>query len=802
MVRLGAMDSDSLASATREILENFCTIGKHPPRSATRLFKMGRFDECLFNGIRSKVQILVTDAAAAEILASNILRGRRLGSERQPLLGSVLLIGRDAAHAATRLLKRPWAVIDRVRDVVVKTITSSESIAQKIFHSNVYSDMLQKEIAVDANLPQVASLSAAKHRFASFSKPLGRIVLHIQAVFRVLHSIMFLRNTPVWCKDWLNSMNGESLLLLGLAADAADSLLEFVRALDMECFDPAGLNGQVQDFLSNVDVLFGSPAQAFEVSGYARHCWTSLRENPVFVLHGGRQKQIVVDDACREAAMQVMRPWVRHVFAACQAEFPDYHIFASMEVLNVAVRDEEPRHGRDSQEQSKCIARLSKILDVCPHKAAAELQTLFPVARGLQRRNNCGNRAAWALALQRTQKTAASRARYPILALSKLLVAHACWTTSTSGVEQNFSKSERCSGNKRFGPKASNAEARSLIVLGFKEDGSATAKHVAQLARRIYSVSKKLGKYSRSRLKDCRLDKGLRRPGARNGNTEQAFIRKRRAEVREVARPFRRAFSEQMAESEAVPVSEKGQKELQMQANAASQKQLEAYRDGYLDDDGQGLEDLARKSARNEATLDRQRSCKRALIQSNLSSVRCKVEWKWQQLRHGEIWFGPGVTLPENAPQLRQTEDIRRASIFFVDDSGNVPAKVYFAAAACGGDICSATILHGQGGLCTRYSAEFFQALAAQHKGVYVTSAFKRDHASLTALLRWGVQQNWFAAVSQDAVKKQSWCLVAEQDAETAFLKRKSQHCLTKKMFIDLLLGRCVRRIERVQGLR
>ena len=135
-------------------------------------------------------------------------------------------------------------------------------------------------------------------------------------------------------------------------------------------------------------------------------------------------------------------------------------------------------------------------------------------------------------------------------------------------------------------------------------------------------------------------------------------------------------------------------------------------------------------------------------------------------------------------------------------DSGDIPAKVYFCATACGGEICSATILQGKGGLSTKYSAESFKLLASQHRTAYVTRAFKEQHASLTVLMRWGAQQKWWAAVAQGNVQRQSLCLVAEEgDAESNLLKRKSKYCLTKKMYMDLLLRRCVRAVSRVQAV-
>jgi len=59
--------------------------------------------------IRNKTMVLVTDGAAPELLASALVSGRRpfaRSSACEEYLHGVKVIGRDAPHATTRLLKR------------------------------------------------------------------------------------------------------------------------------------------------------------------------------------------------------------------------------------------------------------------------------------------------------------------------------------------------------------------------------------------------------------------------------------------------------------------------------------------------------------------------------------------------------------------------------------------------------------------------------------------------------------------------------------------------------------------------
>ena len=63
----------------------------------------GSVDEALLSHVRSHVHIMVTDAASAELLASDILRSRRRSDQaelqRDVFFPNIVLLGRDASHA-------------------------------------------------------------------------------------------------------------------------------------------------------------------------------------------------------------------------------------------------------------------------------------------------------------------------------------------------------------------------------------------------------------------------------------------------------------------------------------------------------------------------------------------------------------------------------------------------------------------------------------------------------------------------------------------------------------------------------
>ena len=514
--------SKDIANATLVALQKFCT-------------QTGFLDKGLQRHIQQHTRILTTDAASSELLASAMLRGRR-GLERPlcPHFKNVVLIGRDNAHASMRLLKRPWYVIEEIQELISKTVTSSEAPCQKLFHSDTYSLWFGEMTAAEKNSPKVSSLSAAKHRFASFQRPLSRVILHLRSFIGVLHKIVALKSETdcKWASKWMSYIDGRRLLLLALAADAADTLVELTRFFDSESTDPAVQNREVALFVQKVEYQFGA-GNVFNITGYAKHCWEALTGvSPLYVLNNGQQRKLKVGAADKAWAVEAMKPWVALCKEGCQAEFPDFHLFMSMRVLDLHAG------GCPAEEKVRCLRRLAKGLGLDEHQLLAEYELLQPVAMAFHRtHNDRSTREAWKEAYVRTQNTSALRNKYSVNELRGLLQAHASWTMSTSGIEQNFSKAERTQGARRFGPKCESTEFRSMVVLAFEESSSVKLDDVLCQARKLYArhVSRHLGSYKRKRL-----DRGIKRqrPAGTSQKTEVAWIARRRQSLAEAVKTF------------------------------------------------------------------------------------------------------------------------------------------------------------------------------------------------------------------------------------------------------------------------
>ena len=188
--------AESIAAATAEIMKNFCQPMRQPPRDS----KAGEqaVDHDLLRKIQDRVTIVVTDAAAAELLAGELERGRRsfANENGQSNLLHVKLIGRDVAHASTRLLKRPFQVIGALKSIMTEWIHGSDSFAQKVHHSHILSQWWAKAVQCqeDSDLGcQGISLTAAKHRFSSYFLPLSRVTRNLQAVFNVCGRVQAMR---------------------------------------------------------------------------------------------------------------------------------------------------------------------------------------------------------------------------------------------------------------------------------------------------------------------------------------------------------------------------------------------------------------------------------------------------------------------------------------------------------------------------------------------------------------------------------------------------------------------------------
>ena len=199
--------------------------------------------------------------------------------------------------------------------------------------------------------------------------------MHLASFFKVLHRIAAVRTDASWARPWLQAITPSKLLLLALAADAADSLLELTRFLDTEKVDPAQLNEQIGAFIKSIQVQF-LQGRAWTIEGYAKHTLQILASCNLFSFAGGMCKQLRLTDGLQQRVLFQFQPWVTLCEEACRAEFPHFDIFNSMLVFNLTgecLRE-------TTQECQQCLRRLALALDVDAAALKHQWETLLPVA--------------------------------------------------------------------------------------------------------------------------------------------------------------------------------------------------------------------------------------------------------------------------------------------------------------------------------------------------------------------------------------------------------------------------------------
>lgn len=142
--------------ATREVLRRFSTKYSDPPR-----YYAGpnpEFNQKLFDNLRTKVEIVLTDAAPNELLASNVTRGTRNPNIEEPgaevLLPSLKLVARDHAHAFRRVIQRPFKASDHLSQLMQQCVLGVHSPVRVIDGSFIFRQWFEDEVAklVDGNV--------------------------------------------------------------------------------------------------------------------------------------------------------------------------------------------------------------------------------------------------------------------------------------------------------------------------------------------------------------------------------------------------------------------------------------------------------------------------------------------------------------------------------------------------------------------------------------------------------------------------------------------------------------------------
>lgn len=181
MLRDFGVNSDSIQAATLQGIRIFCTRRYHV-NSLGCLSKVSDFfDQELYDHILNVIEIFTSDAAGDEVRTASLLKGTTESTVPMDVLRNLKAAVRDRSHAATRLTKKPWMMPGRLHEVFSGYVSGRGSICRLIQNSHDNRRIFQKRLQLSKRCPISAvrwrNLSAAKHRFCSTQKPLGRLIL-------------------------------------------------------------------------------------------------------------------------------------------------------------------------------------------------------------------------------------------------------------------------------------------------------------------------------------------------------------------------------------------------------------------------------------------------------------------------------------------------------------------------------------------------------------------------------------------------------------------------------------------------
>eukprot|EP00435_Cladocopium_sp_Y103_P048565 s89_g14.t1 len=727
--------ADSIAEATQKSISDFCTPLLCRPRQFKPVSGADELDKSLLEVLLGKTEILITDAAAPELLASRILTGKRKAASASELamaLGEpfkrVKVIGRDAAHASTRLIKRPFQAHEELERLLAEFVTGKDSFAQKIQHSPLYMQWWQAAKQGDESFTDGGkNLSAAKHRFSSYFNPLSKISKNLHEMVQVCHKIATVRgdSSAAWASRLLQNFSGKKAVLLALVADAACTCQDLTRSLDQEGTDICQLNLQVQIFVASLRTLFGAK-QVLRLPTYTKHVLDELRRTPIAILHG----------CAREVTISDRDEWAAASEIVVATEFPSWDIVASFDAFAL---DGAAAKIRDRPEAEKCLDKLAHVFGVNQQKLHEQFTAFLPTASALQKQAGLDNRTAWSQALNRVQERKSMRNRRPHAELRKAAVicAFLAWTNSSSGVEQLFSQLQRSPAEQASAK--TDTDRRLATVMGTYSETDAT--EIVSRARVLYSellVSGKARKPSgRSRLHKCQEMK-QRRP------SEKQWVRDRRSAVLSAASDRRNTVPNLPAIEDLPPGL---QKEVAKQKDHACKRKAEAYLDGLLlpaEADGNVLAEAAKKlktDAANDTT--RRRNFQRVTTEVKLKTKKQSPAWAVKNLECPVYFAGCGAREKSQwskklrdlgittVTQARTVFDLKQARMLIIPDSSKVARKYRVYSALMGATLLSGSILEEKKGLKLSHVSGFQKPVS-----VFCTDKFKQEQPGLVLLVR------------------------------------------------------------------
>ena len=411
---------------------------------------------------------------------------------------------------------------------------ASSSITQLIENSHVFKAMWRRTQAYNRIISErgLHNLRASQNRFCSHVKPLGRLVLYMEAVIQVAVDIIAQRPSQrprEIAEDFLTRISAESTLQLALMADAGDEVSHLLRLCD-KGLDTAELLTHVSDFATRLDYLF-LKGGVYHTLGFAEFTLRKTLSKPIcWEVRGGLRSMSLSGpevDLCKQRCLRRMQAWHRLTMATLAAEFPDFDLCNAFCIFSLPDPGDADGGQAPPFLQRGC-AKLAQALNLDADTLQRELLRLRLVAARHKNMKGLTNMRAWQLAMQElVSKRGRQRAAPEGETLSTCLQRYGAYAISTCGLERKFSQQTFTGRTQSMHQCASTASLKAKLTNDYNAAEEQTIIATAQ------EVWMSLFKGTRV-THGPRMHKGLPLPAsAERPNSEAGWLRKRRASVKD-----------------------------------------------------------------------------------------------------------------------------------------------------------------------------------------------------------------------------------------------------------------------------
>ena len=220
---------------------------------------------------------------------------------------------------------------------------------------------------------KIRNLRAAKHRFESLQRPLGRACKLLRPLVALMAQVANERRDDAAkkAKEWLAFLaeSPQHALQCGMLADAADEGMLLTRPCDAEAMDVASLAARISTFLDRVTNLFGPNSRCLTVPGYIGIILEQLRQPTVWFVGERGYTPTPPSQGDINTCLGRMRAWLRLAAAEISAEFPSWEVAQSFRIFDLVAGTPQTQ----SPDFHRHVSRLARACGVNSDMLQAEL---------------------------------------------------------------------------------------------------------------------------------------------------------------------------------------------------------------------------------------------------------------------------------------------------------------------------------------------------------------------------------------------------------------------------------------------